>query len=100
MQPRSHHLTCPPDPLSPDPSRQCIVSLSFLLGSIVDPMESLIMTLLSRLLVDGQASPFYQALIESKLGSRYSPGTGYSSRDTFCTNISHCLFLLLMNIAG
>ena len=44
--------------------------------SITDPSEALAMTLLSRLLVDGQASPFYQALIESKLGSRYSPGTG------------------------
>ena len=44
--------------------------------STLDPQETLVMDLLCHLLADGQASPFYQALIESGVGSNYSPGAG------------------------
>lgn len=33
-------------------------------------------SLLSDLLVDGPASPFYQTLIDSNMGSDYTPNTG------------------------
>ena len=46
------------------------------LTSTLDPQEALVMDLLCQLLVDGQASPFYQSLIESGIGSNFSPGTG------------------------
>lgn len=37
------------------------------------------MRILSYLLIDGQASPFYKALIESNIGSDYAAGTGYDT---------------------
>ena len=43
---------------------------------ITDPYESLVLSVLGQLLVDGPASPFYQALLDSKIGSDYSPMTG------------------------
>lgn len=45
--------------------------------SITDPYESLVLSVISRLLIDGPVSPFYQALLDSNIGSDYSPTTGY-----------------------
>ena len=36
--------------------------------SITDPYESLVVSILSNLLVDGPASPFYQALLDANIG--------------------------------
>ena len=44
--------------------------------SITDPYESLVVSILSNLLVDGPASPFYQALLDANIGSDFSPMTG------------------------
>ena len=45
--------------------------------SITDPYESLVVSILSNLLVDGPASPFYQALLDANIGSDFSPMTGF-----------------------
>lgn len=37
------------------------------------------MRLLSYLLLDGHASPFYKELIDTNLGSEFSANTGYDS---------------------
>lgn len=37
------------------------------------------MRLLSYLLLDGHASPMYEALIDSNLGSEFSSNTGYDN---------------------
>ena len=50
--------------------------LLFLYLSITDPYESMVASILSQLLVDGPASPFYQSLLDANIGSDYSPGTG------------------------
>ena len=41
-----------------------------------DPFEAFTLGLISALLVSGPNSPFYQALIESNIGSDYSPVVG------------------------
>lgn len=44
--------------------------------SITDTAEAFALTLLSTLLVSGPSAPFYKALIESGLGSDFSPDVG------------------------
>ena len=43
----------------------------------VDAFQDLTNSIISSLLVDGPTSPFYQALIETNIGSDYSPATGW-----------------------
>ncbi|XP_043239224.1 presequence protease, mitochondrial-like isoform X1 [Amphibalanus amphitrite] len=83
--PRREQLKCRYDPLSPRTDRQASVAVSLLVGDVTDSYESLLMTVLSELLVDGPSSPFYQALVESGLGDDYTPHvTGFdnSCRET------------------
>ncbi len=62
-----------------DPERQAKFAVSYLANSIQDSYETFKMRILTGLLTDGHASPFYRALIESNLGAQYAPGTGYDS---------------------
>lgn len=68
----------PIDPLS-DPERQHKTSLTWFMGPTTDVYESLCLRVVTSLLVDGHASPLYQALIESDLGTEFSPNTGLDS---------------------
>ncbi|XP_064598150.1 presequence protease, mitochondrial-like [Liolophura sinensis] len=70
-------IYCQPDPMAADPSKQTTVSVNFLLSDITDINEALTLTILSSLLVDGEAAPFYQALLGANIGSDYSPMTGF-----------------------
>ncbi|XP_053323284.1 presequence protease, mitochondrial [Spea bombifrons] len=83
--PREYHVTCGVDSFAADPAKQTMVSLSFLLSDITDAFEAFTLSFLSALLVDGPNSPFYEALIEAKLGTDFSPDTGFNSstRDTY-----------------
>ncbi|KAF9431589.1 Mitochondrial presequence protease [Entomortierella beljakovae] len=74
--PRRVNLTCPVDPMSA-PEKQAKMSVSFLTNKATDTFEGFGLRILSDLLTDGHASPMYQALIESNLGSEYSANTGY-----------------------
>ena len=83
---------CAPDPMAPDPSKQTTVGVAYLLGpyvvqycvplnitscySITNAYESLVHTIVCKLLVDGPPSPFYQSLVDANIGSSFSPGTG------------------------
>ncbi|NWS44028.1 PREP protein, partial [Probosciger aterrimus] len=80
-KPREHRVTCGLDSFAADPSKQTTVSVSYLLTDITDTFETFTLNLLSSLLVDGPNSPFYKALIESGVGTDFSPdvGTGTSS---------------------
>lgn len=49
---------------------------SFFFFSITDTFETFTLSLLSSLLVDGPNSPFYKALIESGVGTDFSPAAG------------------------
>ncbi|XP_023404516.1 presequence protease, mitochondrial isoform X1 [Loxodonta africana] len=77
-KPREYQITCGPDPLAADSSKQTTVSVSFLLPGIIDTFEAFTLNLLSSLLVGGPNSPFYKALIESGLGTGFSPDVGYN----------------------
>nr|KAF6432108.1 pitrilysin metallopeptidase 1 [Rousettus aegyptiacus] len=83
--PREHHVHCAPDALAAGSPRQTTVSVSFLLPDITDTAEAFALTLLSTLLVSGPSAPFYKALIESGLGSDFSPDVGYNghTRDAY-----------------
>ncbi|XP_002750056.1 presequence protease, mitochondrial [Callithrix jacchus] len=77
-KPREFQITCGPDSLATDPSKQRTVSVSFLLPDITDTFEAFTLSLLSSLLISGPNSPFYKALIESGLGTDFSPDVGYN----------------------
>jgi len=75
-EPRQASLTAPPDAMAPDPNKQTIVSVSYMLDCLEDPFEQFTLGILSSLLTAGPNSPFYQALIEPNIGSDYSPVCG------------------------
>nr|XP_020016944.1 LOW QUALITY PROTEIN: presequence protease, mitochondrial [Castor canadensis] len=77
-KPREFQVTCGPDSLATDASKQTTISVSFLLPDITDTFEAFTLNLLSSLLISGPNSPFYKALIESGLGSDFSPDVGYN----------------------
>jgi Zn-dependent M16 (insulinase) family peptidase len=56
---------------------ETFVGTSFLLSPVTDTYTSLLLSVLSQLLLDGPASPFYQSLIDCNLGSEYTPNTGF-----------------------
>lgn len=74
---RSLSIIGPADAFNTDLSKQNITSKSFLLADVNDSYENFVLSILSTLLTDGQNSPFYESLVNSGLGSDYSPGTGY-----------------------
>uniref|UniRef100_A0AAQ6IFS7 Presequence protease, mitochondrial n=1 Tax=Anabas testudineus TaxID=64144 RepID=A0AAQ6IFS7_ANATE len=75
--PREDHVTCSPDALAPDPTRQNTLCVSYLLGDITDTFEGFTLSLLSSLMISGPNSPFYKALIEPKIGTDFSSVVGY-----------------------
>nr|XP_055152343.1 presequence protease, mitochondrial isoform X5 [Symphalangus syndactylus] len=77
-KPREFQITCGPDSFATDPSKQTTVSISVLLPDITDTFEAFTLSLLSSLLTSGPNSPFYKALIESGLGTDFSPDVGYN----------------------
>ncbi|KAK1756925.1 Metalloenzyme, LuxS/M16 peptidase-like protein [Echria macrotheca] len=76
--PREVHLFGPVDPLV-DPNKQFKTSVSWVLGDTTNIVESFSLSLISALLVDGYGSPFYKGLIETGLGTDWTPNTGYDS---------------------
>ncbi|KAM8804240.1 presequence protease, mitochondrial [Rhynchonycteris naso] len=77
-KPREFQITCAPDSLAASSSKQTTVSVGFLLPDITDTFEAFTLSLLSSLLIGGPNSPFYKALIESGLGTDFSPDAGYN----------------------
>lgn len=75
--PREDHVTCSPDALAPDRTRQNTLSVSYLLGDITDTFEGFTLSLLSSLMISGPNSPFYKSLIEPKIGTDFSSVVGY-----------------------
>ena len=72
-------MECQNDPMAPFPDKQTTVSLSYMLEDISDTHENFTLAILCNLLMDGPNAPFYQALIDSGLGSDYSPNSGYAN---------------------
>ncbi|XP_060104091.1 presequence protease, mitochondrial [Heteronotia binoei] len=84
-KPRECHVTCGADSFATDPKKQTMVSISYLLSDITDTFETFTLNLLSSLLIGGPNSPFYKALIESGLGTDFSPDVGFngSTREAY-----------------
>ncbi|KAH0627570.1 hypothetical protein JD844_003451 [Phrynosoma platyrhinos] len=84
-KPREHCVTCGTDSFATDSKKQTMVSISYLLADITDTFETFTLNLLSSLLVGGPNSPFYKALIESGLGTDFSPDVGFngSTREAY-----------------
>ncbi|KAE8154837.1 Metalloenzyme, LuxS/M16 peptidase-like protein [Aspergillus avenaceus] len=59
-----------------DADKQYKTSTSWYLGDTADVVETFSAGILSSLLLDGYGSPMYKALIESGLGSSFTPNTG------------------------
>jgi Zn-dependent M16 (insulinase) family peptidase len=76
--PREVKLFGPVDPLV-DPNRQFKTSVSWVLGDTSNIVESFSLALISALLTDGYGSPLYKGLIETGLGTDWSPNSGYDS---------------------
>ncbi|KAL1985225.1 hypothetical protein VTN96DRAFT_8141 [Rasamsonia emersonii] len=56
--------------------RQYKTSTAWLMGDTADVVETFSAGILSSLLLDGYGSPMYRALVESELGSSFTPNTG------------------------
>lgn len=84
---RSASVTCAPDGMNPDPTRQATVAVSYLLADITDVRESFVLQVLGELLLGGPSAPFYKTLIEPGLGAGLSPVSGYDNhtKDTTFT---------------
>ncbi|KAG9511234.1 Presequence protease, mitochondrial, partial [Fragariocoptes setiger] len=72
-------IACPPDPLCAYPDKQTTTSISYMLGQITNIEEMFLLDTLSSLLMDGPNAPFHQTLLESGLGSDFSPSSGLAS---------------------
>ena len=70
-------VTCAPDPMNPDPTKQSTVAVSYLMSDVTDINHSFALQVMCELLTGGPGSPFYKSLIESGLGSNFSPVSGY-----------------------
>ena len=76
--PLYHTVKGPADPLV-DKDMQYKTSTSWLMGDTSDILETFSLGIMASLLLDGYGSPLYQALIETGLGTDWSPNTGYDS---------------------
>ncbi|RYP22372.1 hypothetical protein DL765_001724 [Monosporascus sp. GIB2] len=76
--PRTVTVFGPVDPLA-DPDKQYKTSVSWITGDTTDVLESFSLAILSSLLMDGYGSPLYKGLVESGLGTDWSPNSGYDS---------------------
>lgn len=74
------HVTVqgPVDPLTP-PNAQHKTSTSWIMGDSTDINESFALQIATSVLMDGYGSPLYRALIESGLGTDFTPNTGYDT---------------------
>eukprot|EP00794_Sanderia_malayensis_P000544 gene544-1199_t len=75
-KPRQAEMSCPPDTLAADASKQTTITVGYMLESTDDPFDVFTMGILSSLLASGPNSPFYQALIKPNIGSGYAPVVG------------------------
>ncbi|KAI5779469.1 Metalloenzyme, LuxS/M16 peptidase-like protein [Geopyxis carbonaria] len=68
----------PIDPLM-DKEAQHKTSISWIMNDTTDVVETFGLRILSTYLLDGYGSPLYQGLIDEKLGSDFSPNTGFDT---------------------
>lgn len=76
-EPKTVNITCQFDKLSASPEKQTTTSISYMLPTTnTNFKEMFSLQILSSLLIDGPNAPFYKSLVESGIGTDYSPSTG------------------------
>lgn len=68
----------PIDPMT-DKDAQHKTSISWVMNDTSDVIETFALRILSTYMLDGYGSPLYRGLIDEKLGSDFSPNTGYDT---------------------
>ncbi|KAI7517449.1 hypothetical protein KC331_g21699, partial [Hortaea werneckii] len=68
----------PIDPLTP-PEAQFKTSTTWMMGDTGDIAESFALQIATSILLDGYGAPLYRELIESGLGTDFTPNTGYDT---------------------
>lgn len=76
--PKTVTVQGPIDPLTP-PDAQYKTSTTWLMGDTTDIAESFALQIATSLLLDGYGSSMYRALIESGLGTDFTPNSGYDT---------------------
>ncbi|EXJ65534.1 hypothetical protein A1O7_01875 [Cladophialophora yegresii CBS 114405] len=76
--PLSFEVSGPVDTMQP-PDRQLKSSITWMGCSSADIVETFSVSIMLSLLMNGYGSPLYQGLIESGLGTTFSPNSGYDS---------------------
>ncbi|PLB41774.1 pitrilysin family metalloprotease cym1 [Aspergillus candidus] len=76
--PKNITVPGPIDPFTGE-DKQHKTSTSWYMGDVTNIVETFSAGIVSSLLLDGYGSPMYRALIESGLGSSFSPNTGLDS---------------------
>jgi presequence protease len=75
--PQRIETTCPLDPLTP-PSKQNVVSISFHANELSHGyFEHFALDVLVALLIDGHSAPLRKALLDTNLGTEWSPNVGH-----------------------
>ena len=74
--PLYHSIKGPRDPMF-DEDTQYKTSTSWVMGDTSNILETFSLGVMSSLLTDGYGSPLYRALLETGLGSDWSPNTGF-----------------------
>lgn len=72
------HIDCGVDPMAQGQA-QTSLTVSYMLANIDDTFETFVLQILGELLMSGPNSPFYKSLLESQLGSQFSPSAGFDS---------------------
>ncbi|KAK3677784.1 Mitochondrial presequence protease [Recurvomyces mirabilis] len=76
--PQTVTIPGPVDPLVP-PESQFKTSTTWVTGDPSNVDESFALQVISNILLDGYGAPLYRSLVESGLGTDFSPNTGYDS---------------------
>jgi hypothetical protein len=81
-EPQRHDVVVPADAVVADQAKQSVVNVSWLQVNQIaegESLDSFALRVASDLMLSGPQASFYAPLLESKLGSGFSPGTGYAS---------------------
>lgn len=77
VSPQRVDTTCPLDPLT-DPNKQNVISVSFHANELSDGyFDHFVMNVLVALLTDGHSAPLRKALLDTNIGTDWSPNAGH-----------------------
>ncbi|XP_043470715.1 presequence protease, mitochondrial [Leptopilina heterotoma] len=80
LEPRKEHMFGRHDPMISDSERQNSMAIGLLCSDINDLQLTFDLHVLSQLLLKGPNSAFYKSLVDSNIGTGFSPATGFDSQ--------------------